>query len=61
MIKDLKQNVRKTAKSNVLLAFKISSIISRKAFQEAVQKIVKEKGKISLRMTEVTLEVRDIY
>ena len=52
-------NVRKTAVGNVLIAFK-SSTTSGKAFQEAVQKVVKERGKVSLRTPKITLEVRDL-
>ena len=63
IVKDLKQNVkpdvRKTAGGNIFLAFK-SSTTSGKAFQEAVQKVVKEKGKVSLRTPKVTLGLRDL-
>ena len=69
ILKDLRQNikpdevdvpidnVRKTLNGNVLLAFK-SSTMSGNAFQEAVQKVGK-KGKVTLRMPKVTLEVRE--
>ena len=71
IVKDLKKNVkldevdvtihnvRKTAGGNVLLAFKCSTT-SGKAFQEAVQKVVKEKGKVSLRTPKVTFEIRNL-
>ena len=52
-------NVRKTENSNVLVAFK-SSTSSGKAFQQAVQGIVKGKGKVTLRTPEVTIKVRDL-
>ena len=71
ILKDLKQNVkpdeaevtihnvRKTENGNVLVAFK-NSTMSGKAFQEAVQRVVKEKGKVTLRTPKVTIEVRDL-
>ena len=71
IVKDLKENVktdevevtipnvRKTSSGNVLLAF-TSCTSSGKAFQEAIKKVVKEKGKVSLRTPKVTLEVRDL-
>ena len=52
-------NVRKTANDNGLLAFK-SFTTSGKAFQEAVERVVKEKGKVSFRMPKGMLEVRDL-
>ena len=70
ILKDLKQNVkpdeaevtihnvRKTTNGNVLVAFK-SSTTSGKASQEAVQVVVKEKCKVTLRMPKVTIEVRE--
>ena len=52
-------SVRKIASGNFLLAFK-SSTISGKAFQEAVMKVIKEKGKVSLKTPKFILEVRDL-
>ena len=52
------KDLKKMANGNVLLAFK-NSTTSGKAFQKAVQRVVKQKGKVLYRTLKVTFEGRD--